>query len=91
MLIGVHPAASVHVVPNGVAVQSYMANERGLTSGKRLMFTGSMDYHANVDAVAWFVRDVWPAILVRHPDAKFTVVGRDPPERSESLLMCASM
>jgi glycosyltransferase involved in cell wall biosynthesis len=85
MLIGVHPTASVHIIPNGVAVESYIANEPAATSGKRLQFTGSMDYHANVDAVAWFVREVWPAILVRHPDAEFTIVGRDPPKSIQGL------
>ncbi len=44
----------------------------------RIVFVGSMDYHANIHAVVDFARDVWPAIRERHPELFFTIVGREP-------------
>lgn len=45
---------------------------------RRIVFVGSMDYHANVDAVVSFARDVWPLIHDSKPELTFTIVGRDP-------------
>ncbi len=44
----------------------------------RIVFVGSMDYHANIHAVVDFARDVWPVIHTRHPGLVFTIVGRNP-------------
>ena len=46
--------------------------------GPLIVFTGQMDYRPNVDAVISFARDVLLAIRVRHPDARFAIVGRAP-------------
>ncbi|MBC8031407.1 MAG: glycosyltransferase [Pyrinomonadaceae bacterium] len=51
----------------------------------RIVFVGSMDYHANIHAVADFARDVWPVVLERHPELVFTIVGRDPGEEVRQL------
>lgn len=44
----------------------------------RIVFVGSMDYHANIDGVVDFAREVWPAVHERNPELVFTIVGRDP-------------
>jgi len=43
-----------------------------------VVFTGAMDYWANVDAVCWFVTDAWPSIRRRHRRARFLIVGARP-------------
>lgn len=48
------------------------------TSKDRIVFVGSMDYHANIDGVVSFCREVWPRLRERKPDLIFTIVGRDP-------------
>lgn len=54
-----------------------------------VVFTGSMDWDANIDGIRHFLDEVWPRVLAVRPEACFTVVGRDPPaallERSRSL------
>lgn len=45
---------------------------------KALVFTGTMDYWANVDAVNWFARTVFPKIQIRSPQAAFYIVGSRP-------------
>lgn len=42
-------------------------------------FTGSMDWDANVDGVSHFLAEVWPLVLRQRPEARFIVVGRNPP------------
>jgi glycosyltransferase involved in cell wall biosynthesis len=44
----------------------------------RIVFVGSMDYHANIDGAVSFSREVWPRLRERNPDLNFTIVGRDP-------------
>ena len=43
-----------------------------------LVFTGTMDYRPNAEAVCWFVREVWPELKRRTPELTFTIVGRNP-------------
>ena len=47
-------------------------------AANRIVFVGSMDYHANMDGVVSFAREVWPRVRERKPGLSFTIVGRDP-------------
>ena len=46
--------------------------------GPHVVFTGTMDYWPNVDAVCWFARDTLPSLQAAHPGLRFTVVGANP-------------
>jgi sugar transferase (PEP-CTERM/EpsH1 system associated) len=50
-----------------------------------VVFTGAMDYWANVDAVIWFCENVWPLIKVSYPNATFFVVGGNPSPQVKAL------
>lgn len=52
---------------------------------KVLVFTGAMDYWANVDAVTWFAREVFPLVRQRVPQARFFIVGARPTEAVRRL------
>lgn len=43
-----------------------------------VVFTGAMDYWANVDAVMWFADKVWPLVRQTNPEARFLIVGGNP-------------
>ena len=43
-----------------------------------LVFTGAMDYQANVDGVCWFYDEIWPRIIKEIPNVTFTIVGSNP-------------
>ncbi|WP_428486043.1 TIGR03087 family PEP-CTERM/XrtA system glycosyltransferase [Rhodopila sp.] len=49
------------------------------------VFTGTMDYPPNVDAVAWFVTEILPVIRLRLPAARFYIVGNNPSPDVERL------
>ncbi len=55
------------------------AAERG--QGSLLLFTGQMDYRPNIDAVAWFAREVLPQL----PSAHFVIAGRNPDAEVQTL------
>jgi len=51
----------------------------------RLVFSGSMDWHPNEDAVCYFVDTILPRIRAEAPAASFTIVGRNPSARVREL------
>ncbi|MBI2381940.1 MAG: TIGR03087 family PEP-CTERM/XrtA system glycosyltransferase [Gammaproteobacteria bacterium] len=53
--------------------------------GPVLVFTGAMDYWANVEAVSWFAENVFPRIRAARPDARFYIVGSKPTEAVRAL------
>jgi sugar transferase (PEP-CTERM/EpsH1 system associated) len=50
-----------------------------------LVFTGAMDYHANIDAVRWFADEALPAIRATRPEALFVIVGSNPTQQVRAL------
>ena len=66
------------VVPNGVHVEHFQSRGDANRQANALIFTGVMDYEPNVDGVLWFVREGWPSIRARFPDALFYIVGSSP-------------
>jgi glycosyltransferase involved in cell wall biosynthesis len=92
-LLAVAPRARVFLIENGVDTAHYSDDEieRAYLSWpqpserNRLLFVGSMDYHANIDAAVSFARSVWPAIRDRHTPLRFTIVGRNPSQEIRSL------
>lgn len=58
------------------------------TNEKVMVFTGAMDYWPNIDAVQWFVSEVFPGVRQCHPGALFYIVGSRP---SEQVLALASV
>lgn len=50
-----------------------------------MVFTGAMDYWANVDAVEWFANSVYPKIRQQVVHAEFVIVGARPTEAVKRL------
>lgn len=50
-----------------------------------VVFTGSMDYWPNIDAVNWFAREMLPALRQRWPRLRFYIVGRNPARYVQKL------
>ncbi len=71
---------------NGVDID-YFSPRKCAVGDKRFtaVVVGAMDYWANVDAVMWFVRDIWPAIRASLTDATFAIVGSNPARELRSL------
>jgi glycosyltransferase involved in cell wall biosynthesis len=64
----------VEVIPNCLNMDEY----KNVTAEKKantLIFAGPFKYHANYDAMKWFVGEVFPLILERIPDAHLIITG----------------
>jgi glycosyltransferase involved in cell wall biosynthesis len=54
--------------------------ERASRSRKPIvLFIGGFGHAPNVDAVRWFVADVWPLVRQANPEAIFQIIGSQPP------------
>ncbi len=77
------PGLASAVVPNGVDIEFFQAADAPETE-PMVLFTGTLDYRPNIDAVSWFVREVWPVLHAKRPTLRFSVVGQRPtPELRE--------
>jgi len=77
------PGAKIESFGNPIDATYFDPSIVETTSGIRalqpyIIFTGSMDYFPNVDAVTSFYRDVFPAIRAGMPRARFVIAGRNP-------------
>lgn len=43
---------------------------------RTLLFCGDLTYGPNEDAVAYFLESIFPAIIAKHPEVTFAIVGR---------------
>ncbi len=78
-------ASHLSVVPTGVDLARYQYDPEATPSGPLVVFTGSMDWEANIDGVEFFCKEVWPLVLAKLPAARFRIVGRDPHPRVKKL------
>ena len=79
-----NPEAAPHIraISNGVDA-AYFAPQVTCepvfeTTLPNFVFTGTMDYPPNMDAVIWFADSILPLIRATAPDAQFHVVGASP-------------
>lgn len=84
------PGCSITVVPTGVDTEQYQVVPSASGRPPVIVFTGSMDWEPNIDAVDYFCREIFPAVLAAFPDARFQIVGRNPHPRVQRLA-CASV
>jgi sugar transferase (PEP-CTERM/EpsH1 system associated) len=80
--------AKVHVIPNGVDLDYFApatAPRAAAGMPPAIVFTGAMDYYANVDAVVFFAEEVLPRVRAAVPEARFTIVGNRPTPRVQAL------
>ena len=56
-----------------------------------IVFTGVMNYFANVDGVVWFTKEILPLIRKEIPEIRFYIVGRNPTKEVLSLALDSSV
>ena len=77
------PRAIVEVVPN---VHSVRISPMPWGTRKGLVFIGGYDHEPNVDAVTWFVQEIFPKVQEQIPDVRFTILGSKPTELVKRLV-----
>ena len=87
---------NVSVIPNGVDLDYFSPtfsqeqatrNQPPATGNQQpiIVFTGAMDYYANIDGVVWFTKEILPLIKKEIPAIQFYIVGSNPTKEVLSL------
>ena len=74
----------ITVIPPGVDVEYFQPMAVDEISNS-LVFTGSMDWLPNEDAIVYFVEAILPLIKQQFPDVSLEVVGRRPSRKLQAL------
>lgn len=81
-----NPDARIFVIENGVDTAFYSDESvRHESLARRIVFVGSMDYHANIEGAVRFASEVWPRLRQLRPELIFTIVGKDPAPEVRAL------
>ena len=70
--------APLTVIPIAIDTDEIQVVEREAEPG-HILHIGTMYWPPNIDAVNWFVREIYPLIRQQRPDVQFDVVGSRPP------------
>jgi glycosyltransferase involved in cell wall biosynthesis len=76
-LLDLDPGLCVDIIPNGVDA-GFFAPAEMPPRDHAFLFTGTLDFRPNIDAVHWLASDIWPRIRRNLPDATLTLAGRAP-------------
>ena len=68
----------IYDVPTGVDTEYFRPSGRVKSQPENLVFTGSMDWLPNEDAIRYFTEQIMPRIKQAVPGVTLTVVGRNP-------------
>jgi len=74
----------IRVISNGVDTAMMTAGKAQVTPGY-LLFTGMMNYQPNIEAVCYFVREIFPLIRAEVPEATFHIAGANPASEVQAL------
>jgi polysaccharide biosynthesis protein PslH len=75
----------VYDIPTGVDVDFFRPGTAANARPNSLVFTGSMDWLPNEDAINYFTQQILPLIKNSVPDVSITVVGRNPSRSLQEL------
>jgi glycosyltransferase involved in cell wall biosynthesis len=84
-MLHMYQDCQISVVPTGVDTSLYHAGPSSSAEPPIVVFTGSMDWEPNIDAVEYFCWEIWPLVLATFPRARFQIVGRNPNHRVRRL------
>jgi GT2 family glycosyltransferase/glycosyltransferase involved in cell wall biosynthesis len=76
------PEAKVAVWP---LMSAFHGTGRGFDQRRDICFLGGYGHPPNIDAVLWFLRDIFPLITAELPQLRFIVAGAHPPEEITAL------
>jgi GT2 family glycosyltransferase/glycosyltransferase involved in cell wall biosynthesis len=76
------PDAKVAILSN---IHEPLDHTPGYSEREGLLFVGGFQHPPNVDAVTWFVQEVWPLVHAQAPDMKVRIVGSKMPDSLRSL------
>lgn len=65
---------NIHIIPNCVRLEDY-AGVEVVKEPHTLIFTGSLSYGPNYDAMFWFLQEIYPLVQAKVPDVRLLITG----------------
>jgi glycosyltransferase involved in cell wall biosynthesis len=79
------PIPNAVVCPHGQDIPP-LENVRNMKKiSGAIAMSGVMSTHTNVEAITWFVKEVFPLVLEAFPEAEFWIIGRNPSRQVQNL------
>lgn len=93
LFLELYPSAkTITAIPNGVDYEYFSSSARFEFINPKLdhsdpvlVFTGAMDYYANIEGVTWFCFEILPGIKKEFPKTQFFIVGSNPVPKVKEL------
>lgn len=74
-------AVNSGVVANGVDLEFFSKTKKDLPKDPTVLFVGTFKWLPNIEAVHHIVKDIWPKVIQKVPNAKLKIVGFSPTEK----------
>lgn len=85
-LLSEAPDIHTAVVPNAADLEYFEPRPTDPPpDGRTVIYFGLLSTVPNIDAVVYFVHEIWPSIAKAHPDARFKIIGGRPPSSLQAL------
>lgn len=84
---GLPPINNWFYCPHGTDIQRFSPRPEIVSVPGTVLFAGTLFYPPNIQAATWLANSIWPIVRREMPDAKLSIVGRDP---SPEVLALAS-
>ncbi len=84
------PGADIRAIGTGVDTAYFHPNS-AVEAPASLVFTGSMDWYPNEDAIMYFIAAILPQLRQEVPGLSVAVVGRDPSDRLRAACAAAGV
>jgi glycosyltransferase involved in cell wall biosynthesis len=79
LLIEAGAGRDIRVIPIAIDTDEQAVVQRR-PSGPHIIHIGTMYWQPNIDALTWFLEDIYPLIKAQVPDVRCTLIGSRPPE-----------
>lgn len=74
------PNCHVEIIENGTDIDFFESDASVPQDVGHLLFVGGLKWYPNRDAMDYFCESIWPELIRRHENLRFTVVGAHPPK-----------
>jgi sugar transferase (PEP-CTERM/EpsH1 system associated) len=79
VLLASVPGARLSLLENGVDLEYFSPDGAVTPERGTIICTGNMSYFPNADGVKFFAQQILPLVKKRVPEARFLIVGQNPP------------
>jgi glycosyltransferase involved in cell wall biosynthesis len=79
LLIEAGANRDIRVIPIAIDTDEQQVVQRR-PSGPHIIHIGTMYWQPNIDALTWFLEEIYPLIKAQVPDVRCTLIGARPPE-----------